>query len=249
MLELNAVSVVFNKGKSNETTALTNVSLTVKEAEVIVMIGANGSGKSTLINAISGAAHLTSGSILLHNKRIDHIAESRRSRFIAKVFQNPLAGTAPELTVLDNFRLAAIRAQSKRLVIGIDQQFRDAVSERISVLGLGLEKKLDAVMGSLSGGQRQALTLLMSTMDTTKLLLLDEPTAALDPKTADLIMELAQKLIFQNKLTAILITHNLKYAQLVGNRLIQMREGQIHRDINVEEKTQLTPSEMVGWFN
>lgn len=249
MLELKEVSVVFNKGKSNETNAVKSVNLRIERGEFVVLIGANGSGKSTLINAISGSAQLTSGSIHLNNQRIDYLSENRRSRFVSKVFQDPLSGTAPDLTVIDNFRLAAIRSKSKKLIVGIDKDFTKQVEDLVAVLGLGLEKKLNLRMGSLSGGQRQALTLLMSTMDDTELLLLDEPAAALDPKTAELIMQLAKAMITKRKLSAILITHNLKHAQTFGSRLIQMREGILCRDISGEAKKNLTPSEMVEWFN
>ncbi|HXB11438.1 MAG TPA: ATP-binding cassette domain-containing protein, partial [Bacteroidia bacterium] len=212
-------------------------------------VGSNGSGKTTLLNIISGAELSTNGKIIIDNTDVSRLPEYKRSKWIARVFQNPLSGTASELSILDNFRLASIRTAKKTLTIGVNETFRKRVKDKIAQLGMGLENKLDQAMGTLSGGQRQALTLLMSVMDDTKILLLDEPTAALDPRSAALILQTADSLIKQYKLTAILITHNLKDANQYGSRLIQMGEGKILRDIKLTEKKSLQMQEMYEWFN
>lgn len=249
MIELQNISKVFNKGKVNEVIALNNVSLTIKKEDFAVVVGANGSGKTTLLNIIAGAEMSTSGKILLSDTDVSRLPEYKRSRWIARVFQNPLSGTADELSILDNFRLAAIRTTKKKLWIGVNDAFKKRVQDQIAGLGMGLENKLEQAIGTLSGGQRQALTLLMSVMDNSQILLLDEPTAALDPRSASLILETANNLIKQYHLTAILITHNLKEAQKYGNRLIQMSEGKIRRDIQSAEKNSLQLQDMLEWFN
>jgi putative ABC transport system ATP-binding protein len=213
-----------------------------------VIIGANGSGKTTLLNIISGAERATNGKVIINNEDVTSFAEFKRSKWIARVFQNPFTGTASDLSILDNFRLAALRTQHKNLTIGINTAFRKKVQDNISKLGMGLENKIDQLIGSLSGGQRQALTLLMSVMDKANILLLDEPTAALDPKSSALILELADKLIKEFHLTAICITHNLKDAQQYGTRLIQFDQGNVLRDLNEEQKSAILLPDMFGWF-
>ena len=249
MIELQKISKVFNKGKVNEVIALNDISLTINKEDFVVLVGANGSGKTTLLNIIAGAEMSTNGKILITNTDVTRLPEYKRSRWIARVFQNPLSGTADELSILDNFRLAAIRTTKKKLRLGINEAFKKRVREQIASLGMGLENKLEQAMGTLSGGQRQALTLLMSVMDNSQILLLDEPTAALDPRSASLILETADNLIKQYNLTAVLITHNLKEAQQYGNRLIQMSEGKIRRDLQNAEKKSLQLQEMFEWFN
>jgi len=249
MIELQNISKVFNKGKVNEVIALNDISLTINKEDFVVLVGANGSGKTTLLNIIAGAEMSTNGKILITNTDVTRLPEYKRSRWIARVFQNPLSGTADELSILDNFRLAAIRTTKKKLQLGINEAFKKRVREQIASLGMGLENKLEQAMGTLSGGQRQALTLLMSVMDNSQILLLDEPTAALDPRSASLILETADNLIKQYNLTAVLITHNLKEAQQYGNRLIQMSEGKIRRDLQNAEKKSLQLQEMFEWFN
>jgi putative ABC transport system ATP-binding protein len=172
----------------------------------------------------------------------------KRSKWMARVFQNPFNGTAPDLTILDNFRLAALRAQPKKLSVGISAAFKKIVQDKIAMLGMGLEGKINQAMGSLSGGQRQALTLLMSVMDNTEVLLLDEPTAALDPRSAEVVLQLAETLIKQYSLTAIFVTHNLKDARQYGNRLIQMHEGRVLRDLDAKEKQALQVTTLFEWF-
>lgn len=248
MIELSHITKIFNRGQVNEVTALQDVNLQIAEGEFLTLIGANGSGKTTLLNVVAGAVTPSSGNIRINGADITRLPEHKRSRWIARVFQNPLAGTAPDLSILDNFRLAALRTRPKRLTIGINERFKAEVREKIAGLGLGLENKLQQPIGSLSGGQRQALTLLMSVMDHTDILLLDEPTAALDPKSAETVMQTAERLIREYQLTAVLITHNLRDAHRYGNRLIQMAEGRIVRDLGAAEKGKLKAEEMYGWF-
>ncbi|MET6997113.1 ABC transporter ATP-binding protein [Chitinophaga defluvii] len=248
MIALQQLDKTFNKGTANQVSALQNISLTVADQDFVVIIGANGSGKTTLFNIIAGAEFPTQGQIHINGRNVTHVPDYKRSQWIARVFQNPLSGTAPDLTILDNFRLAALRTSSKKLRIGINDKFKNTVRDKIAELGMGLENKLLQPMGTLSGGQRQALTLVMSVMDHTEVLLLDEPTAALDPRSAAVVMTTAQKLIDQYRLTAIFITHNLKDAQHYGNRLLHMQEGKITRDITGPDKQALQLADIYGWF-
>ncbi len=248
MIELQHIIKVFNRGQVNEVTALSDISLTIQKGEFVVVIGSNGSGKSTLFNIIAGAETPTNGHVIIDNKDVTKLAEYKRSQWIARVFQNPLSGTAPELSIIDNFRLAALRTTQKKLVIGVNDAFKKTVRDKIATLGMGLENKIEQQMGSLSGGQRQALTLLMSVMDKTDILLLDEPTAALDPRSANTILQTADKLIKEYKLTAILITHNLKDAYQYGNRLVQMNEGKVLRDLDTAKKAALKQQDLFEWF-
>jgi len=214
----------------------------------LVIVGSNGSGKSTLLNLIAGSVLPTSGSVSINDEDVTKLPDYERSQWIARVFQNPLSGTASELSILDNFRLAAIRTKTKGLTIGITDGFKQKVKATIATLGMGLENNLEQPMGTLSGGQRQALTLLMSVMDNCKVLLLDEPTAALDPRSAEVVMRTAQKLTDDFKLTTILITHNLKDAFTYGNRIIQMAEGLIIKDIDTNNKSKLKQADLFDWF-
>ncbi len=249
MISLSGISKTFNKGNPNEISLLNNFNLEIKKNDFIIVVGSNGSGKSTLLNIIAGAIQIDRGSIFLNEKEISKIKDYKRSLWLARIFQNPLAGTAPDLTILENFRLASLRTKNKALTIGTGVKFKEKVRERIAVLNLGLENKLDQEMGSLSGGQRQALSLLMSIMDDTKLLLLDEPTAALDPRTSVLIMDLANKVIKEFNLTALLVTHQMKDVIGYGNRVIQMKEGQIIRDFRKEGEEQLILTDIYKWFD
>ncbi|OCX53825.1 ABC transporter ATP-binding protein [Mucilaginibacter sp. PPCGB 2223] len=248
MIELISVYKTFNKGKPNEVSALNGVDLHITRGEFAVIVGSNGSGKSTLLNIIAGSIQLTTGTVSLDGGNVNKLPDYQRSRWIARVFQNPLSGTAPDLSILDNFRLAALRTQKKGLSIGVNSAFIQQVKDRIAILNLGLENKVNQPMGTLSGGQRQALTLLMSVMDECKILLLDEPTAALDPRSADIVMRTADELIKDFKLTSILITHNLKDAFTYGNRIIQMSEGKIIRDVDAKAKSQLKQTDLFEWF-
>jgi putative ABC transport system ATP-binding protein len=248
MISINNILEVFNRGKANEVNAVNSISLIVNTGEFVVIIGSNGSGKTTLLNLIAGSILPTSGTINIDGQNVSKLPDYSRSQWIARVFQNPLSGTASELSILDNFRLAAIRTKAKGLSIGINDDFKKQVQENIAILGMGLENKMEQPMGTLSGGQRQALTLLMSVMDNCKVLLLDEPTAALDPKSAEMVMRTADKLTKDFKLTTILITHNLKDAYNYGTRIIQMSEGLIIRDIDTVQKSLLKQNDLFDWF-
>ncbi|WP_345952509.1 ATP-binding cassette domain-containing protein [Mucilaginibacter sp. PAMB04168] len=248
MIKLEGINKTFNRGKANEVKAIQDLNLDIASEDYLVIVGANGSGKSTLLNLIAGSIIPSAGKIELDAHLVTRLPDYERSRWIARVFQNPLSGTAPDLSILDNFRVAALRTKKKGLSIGTNSAFKAKVQDKISVLGMGLENKLMQPMGTLSGGQRQALTLLMSVMDDCRILLLDEPTAALDPRSANLVMQTANRLIHQFKLTAILITHNLKDAHTYGNRLIYMAEGRILKDIHSENKLNLTQSDLFEWF-
>jgi len=248
MIEITNVQKVFNTGRANRVNAVNGVSLTVKREEFVVVVGANGSGKTTLLDMIAGSVFPTSGNISINNNNVTKLPDYRRSQWIARVFQNPVSGTASDLSILDNFRLAANRTKPKGLSIGVDENFKRQVKEKISALGMGLENKTEQPMGTLSGGQRQALTLLMTVMDTCDILLLDEPTAALDPRSAELVMHTADKLITDYKLTSILITHNLKDAFNYGNRLILMGEGLIVKDLDTTQKSALKQNDLFDWF-
>src|ERR1043165_2430659 len=248
MLQANHLTKYFNKGTPSEVLALDHVSLQLEEKEFLVIIGSNGSGKTTLLNLIAGNYFPDEGSISINEINVTSKPDFERSKWLARVFQDPLRGTASDLTILDNFRLASLRTKRKRFRIGINQQFRNLIREKISVLNLGLENKLDTLVGKLSGGQRQALTLLMAVIDKPKILLLDEPTAALDPRSSEIVIKLADQLIHEQQLTAILVTHNLRQALDYGSRLIMMDKGKIILDIPKEKKRNLQLKEMQDWF-
>ncbi|WP_207423385.1 ABC transporter ATP-binding protein [Desertivirga brevis] len=248
MIRISSLNKTFNQGRLNEVRSLQNLNLLVEENDFVVIVGANGSGKSTLLNCIAGSILPTSGSIIMDGTDVTKYADYKRSKWIARVFQNPLSGTAPDLSILENFRLASLRTGSKSLTIGINEEFRGRVKEKVAMLGMGLEAKLDQAIGTLSGGQRQALTLLMATMDDLKILLLDEPTAALDPRSAELVMKTADRIIKDYRLTALMVTHNIKDAYTYGNRVIQMTEGRVLRDIKQEEKKALEMPSIYEWF-
>jgi putative ABC transport system ATP-binding protein len=248
MIDIKQVYKTFNKGKPNQVDAVSGIDLHIATGEFVVIIGSNGSGKTTLLNLVAGSVIPTSGTVDIDGNDVTNLTDYRRSQWIARVFQNPLSGTASDLSILDNFRLAAIRTKSKGLSIGVNDHFKKEVKEKIATLGMGLEKKIEQPMGTLSGGQRQALTLLMSIMDSCQVLLLDEPTAALDPRSADTVMKTADKLIKDFKLTAVLITHNLKDAYNYGTRIIQMGEGVILKDIDTAKKATLKQNDLFDWF-
>ncbi|MDB5088440.1 MAG: ecfA2 [Mucilaginibacter sp.] len=249
MIQITNVHKIFNSGKPNQVNAVNGINLKIKTEEFLVIVGANGSGKTTLLDLVAGSISPTSGNIIVDDKDVTKLPDYKRSKWIARVFQNPMSGTASDLSILDNFRLATIRTRPKGLSIGINETFKNQVKEKISTLGLGLENKIEQQMGTLSGGQRQALTLLMSVMDNCKVLLLDEPTAALDPRSAEVVMRTAEELIRDYRLTAILITHNLKDAYTYGNRIILMGEGQIQKDLDAGEKGALKQNDLFDWFS
>lgn len=248
MIEIKEVAKIFHADSVQHTIALNNINLKINEGEFLILVGSNGSGKSTLLNAIAGTTSITSGKIFFDDNDVTSLHDYERSKWVARIFQNPLAGTSPDLTVLDNFRMAALRTKNKSLQMGLTKKFVELVKEKMSSLNLGLENKIYNKMSSLSGGQRQALTLLMAVMDHCKILLMDEPTAALDPRSSDTIMNIAQKLIEENNLTTILVTHSMKDAHLFGNRIIQMSEGKILRDFSLSEKNKLRVTDLFGWF-
>jgi putative ABC transport system ATP-binding protein len=258
VIELRHISKKFSRNTANPVTALDDVTLTIPVKSFVVVIGANGSGKSTLLNALAGTVRVDSGQIIINGHDVTRQKDYQRSKWIARIFQNPLTGTSPDLTVLENFRLASQRQHSKKFKIGTDVKFRQSVREKIYLLGLGLENNLDQLMGTLSGGQRQALTLLMAVMpwrigdysdvDEAKLLLMDEPTAALDPKTTDLVLKTADRIIREFNLTVLYVTHQLKDALHYGDRIIRMSEGKIVQDLSNEAKAKLSISEVYEWF-
>ncbi len=248
MINLSNISKTFHQGQSNEALALKEINLQIEEAEFVLLIGSNGSGKSTLLNIIAGNCYPTNGTLTIDGINATKLPEYKRSDWIARVFQNPLRGTAPELSIIENFRLAAIRNRSKGLKIGLTSAFISQVKDKIATLDMGLEDKLNRAMGSLSGGQRQALSLLMCVMTDIKILLLDEPTAALDPRSAEIVMQTANKLIKEYRITGVMVTHNLKDVHHYGHRLIQMAEGEIIRDIRGSEKQHLDQIDVYNWF-
>lgn len=249
MIELSNITKTFNRGKPNEVNALNGVDLHVDIGDFLVVVGSNGSGKSTLLNIIAGNIQPTTGNVILDGRDVTNMPDYNRSKYIARVFQNPLSGTAPDLSILDNFRLAALRTRPKGLTIGINDSFKYQVMEKLSLLEMGLENKIQQPMGTLSGGQRQAITLLMSIMANCKILLLDEPTAALDPRSAEIVMKTADKLTHDFNLTTVLITHNLKDAHTYGKRIIQMAEGKILRDLDTTQKAALKITDLFEWFS
>ncbi|MCY7411138.1 MAG: ATP-binding cassette domain-containing protein [Chitinophagales bacterium] len=248
MLKVNTVTKYFNRNTPSEVLALDQVSIELKAKEFLVIIGSNGSGKSTILNLVAGNIFCEEGKIFIADHDVTSQKDFQRSKWIARVFQDPLKGTAPELSIIDNFRLASLRTKRKGFRTGINSKFRNEIAQRIAVLNLGLENKLDTLVGKLSGGQRQALTLLMASMDEPKILLLDEPTAALDPRSSELVIKLADKLIAENNLTAILVTHNLKQAIEYGSRLIMMDKGKILHDFISPEKNNLKLNDLQNWF-
>ncbi|SEL03340.1 ABC transporter ATP-binding protein [Parapedobacter koreensis] len=249
MLQLEHITKAFNPGKATEVVAVQDMTFRLEAESYAVLVGANGSGKSTLLNLIAGSVYADKGKIWLDAREIQRLPDYRRSRWIARVFQNPLTGTASSLSILDNFRMAALRRSPKRLKLGVDAAFKRAVTEKVATLGMGLEHKLTQPMGTLSGGQRQALTLLMTTMADVDILLLDEPTAALDPRSAREVMAIADRIIRENRLTALLVTHNIAEALRYGTRLIQMENGKIIRDYDQQAKSTLAQAEVVSWFD
>lgn len=249
MLDFQHITKVFNAGKATEVTAVEDITLQLDAGSYTVLVGANGSGKSTLLNLIAGNIYPDTGSIQLHGKEIQRLPDYRRSRWVARVFQNPLLGTAASLTILDNFRMATLRRSRKWVKLGMDRTFTQLVRDKVSTLGMGLEDKLAQPMGTLSGGQRQALTLLMTVMADVDVLLLDEPSAALDPRSAREVMEIADRIIHENRLTALLVTHNIGEALRYGTRLIQMENGNVIRDYDQQAKSQLNHTEVVSWFD
>ena len=249
MLELKNISKTFFPGTVHEKTALDNLSLTLHEGDFVTVIGGNGAGKSTMLNAIAGTFSVDSGSILIDGKDVTRLPEFKRAALLGRVFQDPMMGTAPTMQIQENLALAARRGKHRGLKWGITPQEEQEYYQKLKDLDLGLEDRMKAKVGLLSGGQRQALTLLMAALQKPKLLLLDEHTAALDPRTAAKVLELSDKIVEENHLTTMMITHNMKDAITHGNRLIMMDAGHVVLDISGEEKKKLTVSDLLTLFS
>ena len=248
MLQIKNVTKVFNPGTVNEKVALNNFSLTLEDGDFVTVIGGNGAGKSTMLNAIAGTWPVDNGSIVIDGIDVTKLPEYKRAKFLGRVFQDPMTGTAATMEIEENLALAMRRGESRTLRKGIKEKERQQYREMLATLGLGLEDLMTSKVGLLSGGQRQALTLLMATLKKPKLLLLDEHTAALDPKTAAKVLETTDMIVNRDHLTTLMITHNMKDAIAHGNRLIMMMDGRIILDIRGEEKKKLTVAELLHKF-
>lgn len=249
MLELRKVSKSFFPGTPNERRALVDVDLTLASGDFVTIIGGNGAGKSTLMNAVAGVYPVDEGTITIDGTDVTKLPEHKRAPFIGRVFQDPMMGTAATMQIEENLALAARRGQPRGLGWAITKQERERYRELLKTLDLGLEDRLTSKVGLLSGGQRQALTLLMATLKKPKLLLLDEHTAALDPKTADKVLDTTERIIQRDKLTTLMITHNMRDAIAHGNRLIMMYEGRVAIDVAGEEKKKLTVEGLLEMFS
>lgn len=248
MLKIENIRKVFNAGTINEKVALDGVNLTLEEGEFVTVIGGNGAGKSTTLNAVAGVWPVDSGKIYIGGDDVTKLSEYKRAKYLGRVFQDPMTGTATTMSIEENMAIAARRGRSRGLSWGITKQERDKYREMLATLNLGLEDRLTSKVGLLSGGQRQAITLLMASIQKPRLLLLDEHTAALDPKTAAKVLEISDKIIAENHLTAMMVTHNMKDAIAHGNRLIMMHEGKIVLNIAGENKKKLTVSDLLTQF-
>ena len=237
MLDLKNVRKTFNTKTIDEKIALDGLNLHIDDGDFVTVIGGNGAGKSTMLNAIAGVWPIDTGSIVVDGADMTHLPEYRRAAFLGRVFQDPRIGTAATMQIEENLALAARRGEKRTLKAGITREERNAYREKLATLGLGLENRMTAKVGLLSGGQRQALTLLMATLKKPKLLLLDEHTAALDPRTAAKVLEITEKIVTENKLMTLMVTHNMRDAIRYGNRLIMMNGGKIILDISGEEKS------------
>ena len=249
MLKIENVVKTFNPGTVNEKVALNGLNLHLKEGEFVTVIGGNGAGKSTMLNAVAGVWGVDAGSITIGGVDVTGMPEYQRAKYIGRVFQDPMMGTAATMQIEENLALAARRGQKRTLRPGITRAERESYREQLKILDLGLEDRMTAKVGLLSGGQRQALTLLMATLRQPKLLLLDEHTAALDPKTAAKVLEATQKIVERSNLTTMMITHNMRDAIAYGNRLVMMYEGHIVVDISGEEKKKLTVEQLLNLFS
>ena len=248
MLKLSHVKKTFNRGTVTEKRALTGVDLTLADGDFVTVIGGNGAGKSTLLNMIAGVYPLDSGTIELDGVDISRLSEPKRAQYLGRVFQDPMRGTAADMQIDENLALARRRGKHRGLAWGITKQEKNEYPELLATLGLGLENRMTAKVGLLSGGQRQALTLLMATLTDPKLLLLDEHTAALDPKTAAKVLDLTEKIVAEKNLTTLMVTHNMNDAIRLGNRLIMMSDGNVIYDVSGEEKKNLTVPDLLRKF-
>ena len=249
MLELKNVNKYYNPGTVNEMCLFQNFDLSIRNQDFISVVGSNGSGKTSMLNLICGSMDMDGGSILIDGKDISGEKEYQRARYMGRVYQNPAMGTCPSMTILENMALADNKGKFFGLRAGTNKKRVDFYRENLKQLGLGLEDKMNVKVGSLSGGQRQAMALVMSTMTPIDFLILDEHTAALDPKTAELIMELTDRIVKEKKLTTIMVTHNLRYAVEYGNRLIMMHQGEIVMDYSGKEKESIYTDDILAKFN
>ena len=249
MLQIIDVHKTFNAGTINEKHALQGLNLHIKPGEFITVIGGNGAGKSTMLNAVAGVYGVDEGQIFIDGVDVTKLPEYKRAKYIGRVFQDPMMGTAADMQIEENLALAARRGAARTLRVGITKQERANYREQLKILELGLEDRMTAKVGLLSGGQRQALTLLMATLQKPKLLLLDEHTAALDPKTAAKVLEATQRIVEKDNLTTLMITHNMRDAIAYGNRLIMMYDGHVVVDISGEEKKNLTVEQLLNLFS
>ena len=248
MLQLKGIYKTFNAGTVNEKRAIDNLNLTLEDGDFVTIIGGNGAGKSTTLNLIAGVYPVDAGMIHLNGYDLTNLPEHKRARFLGRVFQDPMMGTAATMGIEENLALAYRRGQKRGLGSGITNEERELYREKLATLGLGLENRMTSKVGLLSGGQRQALTLLMATLVTPKLLLLDEHTAALDPGTADKVLELTKKIVAENHLTCLMITHNMHDALTLGNRTLMMDHGHIVLDISGEERAHTTVDGLLDRF-
>lgn len=248
MLEITGLRKVFNRGTVNEKVALNGLNITVNDGDFVTVIGGNGAGKSTMLNAICGVFPVDEGKIVLDGNDITALPEYKRAKFLGRVFQDPMMGTSPNMEIQENLALACRRGKSRLLRPGITKAEKELYREHLKRLGLGLEDRMTSKVGLLSGGQRQSLTLLMATLNRPDLLLLDEHTAALDPKTAAKVLALTEEITSEEKLTTIMITHNMKDAIHYGNRLVMMHEGRVVYDVSGEEKSALTVEDLLKKF-
>ena len=249
MLEVNQIYKTFNPGTVNEKLALDGLSLKLNEGDFVTVIGGNGAGKSTLLNALAGVWYVDEGSIVIDGNDVTKMPENKRAAFLGRVFQDPMMGTSATMGIDENLALAMRRGKSRGLRRGISKQEREHFRDLLKILDLGLENRLTSKVGLLSGGQRQAVTLLMATLKKPRLLLLDEHTAALDPKTAAKVLELSDRIVAESGLTTMMVTHNMKDAIAHGNRLIMMYDGKIVIDVSGEEKKKLTVPQLLELFN
>ena len=249
MLELRHITKVFNRGTVDEKVALNDLSLTLNDGDFVTVIGGNGAGKSTMQNAICGTWQPDEGQVILDGIDVTALPEHKRAKYLGRVYQDPMMGTAAGMQIEENLALAARRGKPRTLRPMITKDERESYRRLLEELGLGLESRLSTKVGTLSGGQRQALTLLMATLQSPKLLLLDEHTAALDPKTAARVMELTDKIVSETKLTTLMITHNRRDAIHYGNRLIMLHDGRVILDISGEDKEKLTVPELLEMFS
>lgn len=248
MLEVKGVYKTFNPGTINEKKALNGIDLTLNEGDFVTVIGGNGAGKSTMLNMITGVYPVDCGTITIDGIDVTKLPEHKRAKFLGRVFQDPMTGTAADMEIEENLALAARRGKRRTLRNGVTKKEKEQFKELLKMLDLGLEERLTSKVGLLSGGQRQAITLLMATMQNPKLLLLDEHTAALDPQTAAKVLKITDELVSEGNITTLMITHNMKDAIRLGNRLIMMYNGKIIYDISGEEKKNLQVSDLLALF-